>query len=86
MVYEGISMICFNCGWYGHINCPPSSDNDISKKSEGHPPEPNTQKDAKEDAMDISSIPSHKDETVGSSTLTHNGGHGPIYMLMYYKK
>lgn len=22
VVYEGISVICFSCGWYGHVNCP----------------------------------------------------------------
>jgi hypothetical protein len=82
VVYEGISMICFNCGCYGHVkaNCtfvaannsdnagPMNMEQPVDSNNDNGPTETNSPKD--------------KNET--TEATSSSGGPGP-WMLMSYK-
>lgn len=87
VVYEGISMICFNCGCYGHVkaSCPyqkPEQPDIVP--AEVNPSTPKTNVES-----DIGSNSPTAVDTEGASPILNNdvnptGAHGP-WMLMSYK-
>ncbi|PRQ53919.1 putative transcription factor interactor and regulator CCHC(Zn) family [Rosa chinensis] len=97
IVYEGISLICFNCGCYGHAkaNCPHS---DPSKPVPDAETQTNPKPHTSSDSTAVHS-PQHPTETAVHITTNHQCndmeiadqnvqatqfGHGP-WMLMSYK-
>lgn len=95
VVYEGISMICFNCGCYGHVKsaCP-------HQTTDGNPPEPELMAardvnptieiprsgvaNITDSAMDATVSSSKVDDSINTPLRPSSGGPGP-WMLMTYK-
>ncbi|KAK9914049.1 hypothetical protein M0R45_037847 [Rubus argutus] len=91
VVYEGISMICFNCGCYGHVkaNCTlpcPSANDDSNPPHSENPSSPIS--DPVDKPIEVSDMdttgPNLTVQSVISPVTGNSGGHGP-WMLMSYK-
>lgn len=96
VVYEGISLICFNCGCYGHAkaNCPHLSTSNV----EPHSANPNSARPQTMSNIELTNASSTADtsasldtnlpntdmEIVEQTEMTKSNSHGP-WMLMSYK-
>ena len=82
VVYEGISMICFNCGCYGHVkaNCTSAAANNSDNVGPMNMEQP---ADSNNDDSPIETDPP-KDKNDTNEATPSSGGPGP-WMLMLYK-
>lgn len=87
VVYEGISMICFNCGCYGHVkaSCPYQK----SEQPDTVPPEVNpstleTNVDSGVESNSPNAVDSEGTSPILKNDVSPTGAHGP-WMLMSYK-
>ncbi|KAK9941422.1 hypothetical protein M0R45_018024 [Rubus argutus] len=84
VVYEGISMICFNCGCFGHVrdNCTFKNPNDTSKTSDS--PDSSPSQPSADVSVSMEADSPHPVKKLNISVESQANGHGP-WMLMSYK-
>ncbi|KAK9939900.1 hypothetical protein M0R45_016580 [Rubus argutus] len=92
IIYEGISMICFNCGCYGHTkaNCTipitssSASTNSMNEKDSTGPDNDNTNMIITNDSVMETPAPDTSNKSNDTHMQSLEAGHGP-WMLMSYK-
>lgn len=84
VVYEGISMICFNCGCFGHVRDTCAYKNVNGKTATDVHSEPTPTKASDDIAMSMAADPPPRITKSNTPVNSQANGHGP-WMLMSYK-